>query len=98
MLLALEFASCESTLPILEQSDAVLLSQYAQTRNPSLFSELARRYTGSVYGTCLRITASVHDAEEVTQDCFFELPKQATSIHTSVACLLYTSPSPRDRG
>ena len=89
MLLALEFASCESTLPILEQSDAVLLSQYAQTRNPSLFSELARRYTGSVYGTCLRITASVHDAEEVTQDCFFELAKQATSIHTSVAGWLH---------
>lgn len=89
MLQAIAISGRESNLPNLEQSDAVLLSEYASTRNPTLFSELARRYTGSVYGTCLRITSSVHDAEEVTQDCFFELAKQATSIHTSVAGWLH---------
>ncbi len=89
MLQVIENSGRKSTLPNLDQSDALLLSEYASTRNPTLFSELARRYTGSVYGTCLRITSSVHDAEEVTQDCFFELAKQATSIHTSVAGWLH---------
>jgi len=89
MFQTVESAGCVSTLPSPEQSDAALLNEYASTRNPTLFSELARRYTGSVYGTCLRITASSHDAEEVTQDCFFELAKQATSIHTSVAGWLH---------
>jgi len=85
----LNSADYDSTLANPTPSDAALLSEYSDTRNPALFSELARRYTGSVYGTCLRITASVHDAEEITQDCFFELAKQAAQIHTSVAGWLH---------
>ena len=61
------------TPPQTEDSDSLLLSRYARQPSPDTFLELVRRHTGIVYGTCLRITANVHDAEELTQECFFDL-------------------------
>ena len=71
------------------RQDLLILREYASTRNPALFSELAARYTNSVFATCLRITSNAHDAEDLTQDCFFELARQAHSIKSSVGGWLH---------
>jgi hypothetical protein len=49
------------------EGDIALLRRYAESREPAAFVELSRRYAGVVYGTCWRITASMHDAEELTR-------------------------------
>ena len=67
-----------------------LLHHYARSQEPAAFVELSRRYAGVVYGTCLRITANVHDAEELTQDCFFELARRAATIRSSVGGWLHS--------
>jgi len=72
-----------------DQSDFSLLQRYATTREPELFSELANRYAGSVYWTCFRITGNSHDAEEMTQECFFELVRQANAVTSSVSGWLH---------
>ena len=65
--------------------DQTLLSQYVATRNASAFEELTRRYSNLVRGICIRLLGNSHDAEEVTQECFFELARHASEVHTSVA-------------
>lgn len=72
-----------------EISDYLLLSRYLSNRAPETFLELVRRHTGLVYGTCLRITANPHDAEELTQECFFDLSRQAGEIRTSLVGWLH---------
>ena len=72
------------------EGDLALLRQYALSQEPAAFVELSRRYVGVVYGTCLRITANVHDAEELTQDCFFELARRAATIRSSVGGWLHS--------
>lgn len=70
-------------------ADHLLLNRYSCSRAPEPFLELVRRHTGLVYGTCLRITTNVHDAEELTQECFFDLARQAGDIRTSLVGWLY---------
>jgi RNA polymerase sigma factor (sigma-70 family) len=72
------------------ESDITILHQYARSQEPAAFVELSRRYAGVVYGTCLRITANVHDAEELTQDCFFELARRAATVRSSVGGWLHS--------
>ena len=71
------------------EDDITLLRQYAQSQEPASFVELSRRHAGVVYGTCLRITANVQDAEELTQDCFFEMARRAATIRSSVGGWLH---------
>jgi DNA-directed RNA polymerase specialized sigma24 family protein len=72
------------------EGDIALLHQYARSQEPAVFMELSRRYAGVVYGTCLGITANVHDAEELTQDCFFELARRAATLRSSVGGWLHS--------
>ena len=72
------------------EDDIALLHQYARSQEPAAFVELSRRHAGVVYGTCLRITANVQDAEELTQDCFFELARRAATIRSSVGGWLHS--------
>ena len=72
------------------EDDIALLRQYARSQEPAAFVELSRRHAGVVYGTCLRITANVQDAEELTQDCFFELARRAATIRSSVGGWLHS--------
>lgn len=72
-----------------EISDHLLLDRYLSSRSPEPFLELVKRHTALVYGTCLRITANPHDAEELTQECFFELARQAGNIRTSLVGWLH---------
>jgi Sigma-70 region 2 len=76
-----------------DASDHLLLSRYTRSRDPETFLELVRRHTGLVYGTCLRITANVHDAEELTQECFFglSLTRHQDSVIDASFCLKYSS-------
>lgn len=65
-------------------SDLLLLQRYAQSRDAEAFAELNRRYAGLVFGVCFRILHNAADAEDVAQDCFFELAHNAGSITTSL--------------
>ena len=71
--------------------DAALLDRYAETRDAEAFATLVRRYAGLVYGTCLRITANAHDAEDAAQECFMDLARQTASISTSLPGWLHTT-------
>jgi RNA polymerase sigma factor (sigma-70 family) len=64
--------------------DAGLLKQYAANRDANAFAELVRRYAGMVYGTSLRLTKNGHDAEDVAQECFLELARNANNITASL--------------
>ena len=65
--------------------DEALLRRFAAHRDPEGFAELTRRHAGLVYATCLRITADRHDAEELAQECFFQLARDASRVRSSVA-------------
>ena len=64
--------------------DEILLRQYVTNQDASAFEELTRRYSNLVRGVCFRLMGNSHDAEEVTQECFFELARHAADVHTSL--------------
>ena len=72
-----------------EISDHLLLDRYLANRSPEFFLELVSRHYGLVFGTCLRITRNPQDAEELTQECFFDLVRHASHIRTSLAGWLH---------
>ena len=65
-------------------SDGALLARYKATRDAEAFAALADRYARIVFGAALRITGNRHDAEEVTQECFLALARQAGAVRSSV--------------
>ena len=52
------------------------------------WDELVRQHADRVYRLAYRLSGNQHDAEDLTQETF---------IRVFRSCLLYTSPSPRDR-
>lgn len=72
------------------QPDAELLAAYARRRDANAFAELARRYAGLVYGVSLRITRNAADAEDVTQQCFLTLARQALPVTAPLPAWLHT--------
>ena len=76
-------------------SDHFLLDLYRGTRNPETFLEIVRRHSGMVYGTCLRITSNGEDAEELAQECFFDLARHANKIRTSLVGWLHQTATHR---
>lgn len=64
------------------QSDSVLLEKYSKMGDAEAFAELARRYAQLVYSTCLRITANPQEAEDITQECFLELARNAGTVRS----------------
>jgi len=77
------------------EKDQTLLVRYAATRDADAFAEMARRHRVMVYATARRVTGNHHDAEDVTQACFFELAANATSIDSSVAGWLHSAATTR---
>jgi RNA polymerase sigma factor (sigma-70 family) len=75
--------------------DQVLLAQYVETNDPMAFEEITLRYAGLVKGVCKRILGNSHDAEEVAQECFLELAKDARNVHSSVAGWLHRTATTR---
>ena len=76
-------------------NDQTLLSQYVTTRDAKSFEELTSRYSRLVRGVCIRILGNSHDAEEVAQECFFELARNAGSVHTSLGGWLHQTATSR---
>lgn len=51
------------------------IKRWIETADADAFNELVVRYSGMVYGACLRITRNRADAEDCTQDCFERLAR-----------------------
>ena len=75
--------------------DQTLLSQYVATQDADAFEELTRRYAGLVKGVCIRLLGNSHDAEEVAQECFLELARNAPDVHTSLGGWLRSAATSR---
>src|SRR6266498_2638078 len=78
----------------LMNEDAELLRQYATDRSEAAFTELIRRQVNLVYSAALRLmNGDVHRAQDVTQQVFSELARQAKRLtrHPALAGWLYTT-------
>ncbi|MGE3809850.1 MAG: sigma-70 family RNA polymerase sigma factor [Gemmataceae bacterium] len=67
----------------LTASDADLLSAFAASRNEEAFTELVRRHSPLVLGTCQRLLGRHQDAEDAAQAVFLTLARQAGQIDGS---------------
>ena len=65
-------------------NDTALLDEWVEHHNPDAFTEMIRRHSGMVYGTCLRILKDTAETEEVVQECFMTLATAHSSIRTSL--------------
>jgi RNA polymerase sigma factor (sigma-70 family) len=75
--------------------DLALLRRFSLTRDAEAFATLSRRHAGLVYGVCLRIVQDPHEAEDVAQDCFFELARKSGQITSSLAGWLHSQATHR---
>lgn len=71
-------------------TDELLLDRYATDGDPAAFRGLVERYAGLVYGISLRITGDRQMAEDVSQECFFELACKARTVRENVAGWLHS--------
>src|SRR4051812_23158298 len=73
--------------------DAALLRRYVEHHSEEAFAELVRRHVGLVYHAAWRRTGQAHLAEEICQDVFVEVARNATSLsqHPSLIGWLYTT-------
>lgn len=73
----------------MSDSDWELIHAYARAHDAEAFSRLVEMHEGFVYGTCVRILGDTAAAEDVAQDCFFQLARnvlnslQRSGLHTS---------------
>ena len=70
---------------------AVISAFYAMWHGPEGLKEIAQR----VHGFAARLQAATNNREDVVFDTVHVVVENADAIHAK-ACLLYTSPSPRD--
>jgi RNA polymerase sigma factor (sigma-70 family) len=69
--------------------DQALLARYARSRDAGAFAQLVQRYSALVFSVALRVTRNVATAEDVAQDCFLRLARQAATIHGSLPAWLH---------
>lgn len=72
-----------------EALDLVLLQKVVTANDAAAFSELIRRYQAFVYSCSLRILRNQADAEDVTQECFITLARDAQKVKSSLAGWLH---------
>jgi RNA polymerase sigma-70 factor (ECF subfamily) len=80
---------------VTSDTDSALLSAFVRTHDPVAFDQIARRYRGMVFSVARRVTQSYHDAEDVAQNCFFELSRRAGSIRIPLAAFLHQTATRR---
>lgn len=78
-------------------SDLDILQKYDQSRDPDAFNQLVARHGAMVYAAAFRVTRNAADADDVTQECFLELVRQAARVRTSVAGWLHLTATHRAR-
>lgn len=66
-------------------SDLDILQKYDQSRDPDAFNQLVTRHAAMVYAAAFRVTRNAADADDVTQECFLALVRQAARVRSSVA-------------
>ena len=60
--------------------DAELLRQYAENHAEEAFAEIVRRHVDFVYSAALRMVCDSHTAEDITQNTFIALTKNALQV------------------
>ncbi len=71
------------------ESESILLQRFVKNSDAEAFSEIVKRYSGLVYGACLRVLGNKSKAADATQDTFFQLLRNAGSISGSLGGWLY---------
>ena len=71
------------------ESDLSLLQRYVAEHDAEAFANLVRRYTGLVFNTAKRVTGNAVDAEDVVQECFLDLARQAAHIQDLLPAWLH---------
>lgn len=66
------------------EADLILLRRYAEDRDAEAFEELVRRHAGMVYAACKRVTGNGALAEDVSQECFMALAREAGRVRASL--------------
>ena len=70
-------------------TDAALWNIWRTERDPDAFAQIAARYAGLVFGTCLRVLRNRADAEDASQECFLELLRADLPQLQSLAAFLH---------
>lgn len=73
----------------MNESESMLLQRFAKNNDAEAFSEIVKRYSGLVYGACLRVLGNKSKAADAAQDTFFQLLRNADSISGSLGGWLY---------
>jgi len=76
-------------------TDLSILQDYHRTRDPDMFTRLVERHAAMVHAVAWRVTRNAADADDVTQECFLDLTRQAIRVHTSVAAWLHAAATHR---
>lgn len=71
------------------------LKKYATSQDADAFAELVRIYSGMVFAAAQRVTEDLHLAEDVTQNTFLALARNADRIRTSVGSWLHLTATHR---
>ncbi|MCP5518422.1 MAG: sigma-70 family RNA polymerase sigma factor [Verrucomicrobiales bacterium] len=61
-------------------SDQELLTRYSRERSEAAFAELVRRHAGRVYAAAVRLVVDAHLAEDVVQQAFVALSRNARPL------------------
>ena len=74
-----------------KMTDHRLLECYARTGDAEAFRDLVERYQNLVWSVCRRKLRNDSDAEDVVQDVFLLLAKNASKINRNLATWLHTN-------
>jgi len=62
------------------ETEAILLSRFADSGDAEAFAEIIRRYAGLVYSAALRVLADMDRASDVAQETFLQWAKDAGTV------------------